>query len=69
MARKCGKRKKKAKKKKTKRKTKKKKTKRKKRYYKITPSGRRLLKIWIERIKERKQALEKFITLYKGGKL
>jgi len=45
------------------------KTKRKKRYYKITPSGRRLLKIWIERIKERKQALEKFITLYKGGKL
>jgi len=44
------------------------KTKRKKRYYKITPSGRRLLKIWVERIKERKQALEKFITLYKGGK-
>lgn len=43
------------------------KTKRRKRYYKITPSGRSLLKMWIARIKERKQALEKFIALYKGG--
>ncbi len=35
-----------------------------KRIYKITPSGKTLLEIWVERIKERKKALEKFIKLY-----
>ncbi|MCD6080967.1 MAG: helix-turn-helix transcriptional regulator [Candidatus Omnitrophica bacterium] len=42
---------------------------RKKRVYKITPNGRVLLRIWVERIKERKEALEKFIKFYQGGKL
>mgnify|MGYP000032265297 CR=1 FL=1 len=42
---------------------------RRKRVYKITSEGRALLKAWIERVKERKQALEKFIKIYQGGKL
>jgi len=42
---------------------------RKKRVYKITPNGKVLLRIWVERIKERKEALEKFIEFYQGGKL
>ena len=42
---------------------------RKKRVYKITPNGKVLLRIWVERIKERKGALEKFIDFYQGGKL
>ena len=42
---------------------------RKKRVYKITPNGRVLLRIWVEKIKERKEALEKFIKFYQGGKL
>jgi len=41
--------------------------KRKIRHYKITPAGKILLEMWFKRIKERKRALEKFITLYKGG--
>lgn len=42
---------------------------RKKRIYKITPNGRILLRLWVERIKERKEALEKFIKFYHGGTL
>jgi poly-beta-hydroxybutyrate-responsive repressor len=42
---------------------------RRKRVYKITPQGRTLLKAWIERVKERKKALDKFISLYRGGEL
>ena len=42
---------------------------RRKRFYKITSNGRVLLRIWVERIKERKKALEKFIEFYHGGKL
>lgn len=37
---------------------------RKKRFYKITPEGKILLKMWAERIEERKRALEKFIEIY-----
>jgi len=42
---------------------------RRKRVYQITPQGKTLLKAWIERVKERKQALGKFIDLYQGEKL
>ncbi len=42
---------------------------RKKRIYKITSQGKILLHAWIERVKERKKALEKFIEFYQGGKL
>ena len=42
---------------------------RKKRVYKITPQGRALLRIWVERVKERKKALDKFISLCQGGDL
>ena len=45
------------------------KTKRRKRYYKITPQGRVLLKMWAERIRERREALSRFISIYKGAKL
>ena len=44
------------------------KTKRKKRYYKITPAGKILLRMWIKRIKERKKAFEKFLRIYEGEK-
>jgi len=42
---------------------------RRKRMYRVTPKGRALLNAWIERVKERKHALEKFIIIYQGGKL
>jgi len=42
------------------------KTKKPKRYYKITRQGRTLLRLWTQRIEERKQALEKFLVLYNG---
>ena len=45
------------------------KSKRKKRLYKITPQGKALLKAWVERIKERRKALDKFISLYQEGKI
>ncbi len=38
---------------------------RKKRIYKITPQGKTLLKAWMERIKERKEALTNFLEIYK----
>jgi len=37
---------------------------RKKRIYHITDNGKRLLALWVERIKERRQALNKFIKIY-----
>ncbi len=37
---------------------------RRKRVYKVTPQGRVLLRVWMERVKERKNALEKFIRIY-----
>jgi poly-beta-hydroxybutyrate-responsive repressor len=40
---------------------------RKKRIYKITPKGKVLLQAWVKRIKERKQALEKFLKIYQRG--
>jgi len=43
------------------------KTMRKKRYYRITSVGRALLRLWAERVSERKKALEKFIAVYQGG--
>lgn len=46
-----------------------KKGRRKKRVYTITPNGRILLRAWVDRIKERKQVLEKFISLYQEGKV
>ncbi len=42
---------------------------RRKRVYQITPHGRRLLKAWVERIKERKNALENFLDFYQREKL
>ncbi len=45
------------------------KTGRSRRIYKITPEGRKLLRMWMGRIMERKEVLEKFITIYKGGEL
>lgn len=36
----------------------------KKRYYDITPQGVQLLETWAERIKERKQALSRFMRIY-----
>jgi len=37
---------------------------RKRRIYHITDNGKRLLALWVERIKERRQALNKFIRIY-----
>ncbi len=42
---------------------------RKRRIYRITPNGRALLDLWIERIEERKKALERFLAFYRRGKL
>ncbi len=42
---------------------------RKRRVYRITSRGRTLLKFWIERVKERKEALNKFIIIYQEDKL
>lgn len=43
------------------------KSKRKKRYYKITSHGLRLLNKWIDRIEERKQALDRFLSIAKNN--
>ena len=37
---------------------------RKKRIYHVTKNGKRLLAVWVERIKERRKALNKFIKIY-----
>ena len=42
------------------------KSRRKRRNYRITLSGKELLGQWATRIKERRKALEEFITLYEG---